>query len=226
MLMDVPSPIDLCNMKDAREWADSALLKRPYRREFFAAFASAIATQSESKPVRLLELGSGPGFLAEHLLSALPFIDYVALDFSAAMHQLALERLGMSAQRVAFIERSFRELNWGDGLGQFQYVVTNQAVHELRHKRHAPALHRQVRELLLAGGSYLVCDHFSGDGGMSNAQLYMTVEEQKLALLAAGFTQVEQLLLKGGLVLHRASYASSDRDHASLAMNTAHQPIY
>jgi SAM-dependent methyltransferase len=205
MLIDVPSPIDLRNMKDAREWADSALLKRPFRAEFFAAFALAIATQTENRPARVLELGSGPGFLAEHLLATLPFIDYVALDFSAAMHQLASERLGPSVQRVKFVERSFRDANWFNSLGQFQHIVTNQAVHELRHKRYAPTLHHQARELLVAGGCYLVCDHFSGEGGMSNSELYMTVEEQKSALLAAGFTNVKQLLLKGGLVLHCAS---------------------
>ena len=83
--------------------------------------------------------------------------------------------------------------------------MTNQAVHELRHKRYAPTLHHQVRGLLATGGNYLVCDHFAGEGGMSNSELYMTVEEQKAALFAAGFTNVEQLLLKGGLVLHRAS---------------------
>lgn len=203
--MDVPSPIDLCKMDDAREWADSVLLKRPYRHEFFAAFASAISARSENAPIRLLELGSGQGFLAEHLLAALPSIHYVALDFSAAMHQLAAERLGASAQRVEFVERSFRAPNWVDGLDPFHCVVTNQAVHELRHKRYAADLHRQARALLLTGGSYLVCDHYVGDGGMSNAQLYMTVEEQKSALLAAGFSNVELLLQKGGLVLHRAS---------------------
>lgn len=204
MLIDVPSPIDLRNMNDAREWANSALLKRPFRPEFFAAFALAISTQSKGECARVLELGSGPGFLAEYLLTALPRIDYVALDFSGAMHQLASERLGISAKRVKFIERSFREEDWFHELGQFQCVVTNQAVHELRHKGYAATLHQQVREILVNGGSYLVCDHFVGDGGMSNSDLYMTIEEQKDALLAAGFTSVKQLLLKGGLVLHQA----------------------
>ncbi len=77
-------------------------------------------------------------------------------------------------------------------------------MHELRHKRYATPLHTQVRQLLVAGGSYLVCDHFYGEGGMSNANLYMTVAEQRVALLVAGFTQVDQVLLKGGLVLHQA----------------------
>ena len=133
-------------------------------------------------------------------------LNYVALDFSASMHELAKQRLGAEpAARVQFIERSFREAAWWNGLGQFTFVVTNQAVHELRHKRYASALHAQVKPLLLHGGSYLVCDHFFGEGGMSNHELYMSVLEQKQALINAGFSNVEQLLLKGGLVLHRAT---------------------
>ncbi len=204
MIEDVPSPIDLRLMADAREWEATAMSKRPWRTEFFAQFAAAIA----SAPIhvcRILELGSGPGFLAEHLLRKLPSVSYVALDFSPAMHQLAAERLGLLASRVQFAERSFREADWANGLGQFECVVTNQAVHELRHKCHASALHGQVRRLLSPGGCYLVCDHFAGEGGMRNEQLYMSVREQQSALLGAGFSKVEQLLLKGGLVLHHAT---------------------
>ena len=178
--------------------------KRPWRTEFFAAFESAIA--SAVVPVRrVLELGSGPGFLAEHLLRKLPLPSYVALDFSAAMHRLAAERLGPLASHVQFVECSFREASWPEGLGVFECVVTNQAVHELRHKRYAGALHARVRQVLSPGGSYLVCDHFCGEGGMKNEQLYMSVEEQRSALLGAGFAKVEQLMLKGGLILHHAT---------------------
>jgi len=31
---DVPSPIDLRSMHDAREWAASAMIKRPWREDF------------------------------------------------------------------------------------------------------------------------------------------------------------------------------------------------
>jgi cyclopropane fatty-acyl-phospholipid synthase-like methyltransferase len=205
MFNDVPSPIDLRKIEDALDWSESAMIKRPWRTEFFRKFASTIASQNLDQSSRILELGSGPGYLAEHLLTALPDVSYVALDFSFAMHELARQRLGNLANRVQFIERSFRDTAWSDGLGQFDYVVTNQAVHELRHKRHAPMLHSQVRECLIEGGSYLVCDHFVGEGGMSNDQLYMSVDEQQSVLMNAGFVQVTQLMLKGGLVLHGAS---------------------
>jgi hypothetical protein len=49
-----------------------------------------------------------------------------------------------------------------------------------------------------------VCDHFCGEGGLSNDQLYMTVAEQHDALMRGGFARVETVLVKGGLALHRA----------------------
>jgi SAM-dependent methyltransferase len=200
---DITSPIDLRSIKDAAEWESTAMEKRPWRVEFFDVFASEIAKHSEKADV--IELGSGPGFLAAHLFPKLPQLKLHLLDFSEAMHSLAQARLGAKASSVQYLVRSFREPDWSAGLGNFDYVITNQAVHELRHKRHAVGLHRAISTLLRPQGSYLVCDHYAGDDGMRNHELYMTIQEQKSALRAAGFSQVDQLLAKGGLVLHRAS---------------------
>jgi len=203
MTDDVPSPIDYKRLSEAREWAATAMLKRPWRVDFFAEFASAI--KNSSLPVqRILDLGSGPGFLAEYLLNAFPAINYVALDSSAAMHQLAVERIGLLGARVQFVERNLREPEWMEGLRQFECVVTIQAVHELRHKRYARGLHEQVRHLLVPEGQYLVCDHFAGEGGLENSQLYMTMDEQRSTLIDAGFVGVSQVLIKDSLVLYRA----------------------
>ena len=204
MNADVPSPIDFCTMSDAREWERTAMEKRPWRIEFFAKFAEELLRLAPSL-ARLLELGSGPGFLAEHLLRALPDVHLVLLDFSPVMHQLAKHRLGPLVNRVEFIERNFKEPDWVTGLGQFDAVITMQSVHELRHKRHAAVLHKRVKSVLRSGGSYLVCDHIYGAGGMSDSQLYMTAEEQKAAIASADFTAVREILNKGGLVLHHAT---------------------
>ena len=201
MSPDVPSPIDLRVMADALAWEASAMEKRPWRSEFFAAMATAL--KDCAGPV--LELGSGPGFLAEYLLARIPASRYVMLDFSAAMHELARRRLGSEVARVEFVERSFKDATWSGGLGTFGAVVTNQAIHELRHKRYAQELHARVRTLLSPDGPYLVCDHFAGDGGMGNNALYMTVEEQVQALRAGGFGEVSELLRKGGMVLFHAT---------------------
>jgi hypothetical protein len=52
------------------------------------------------------------------------------------------------------------------------------AVHELRHKRHAPSLYEQIHEVLSAPGLVLVCDYTPFDGSPKNITLYMTEQEQ------------------------------------------------
>ena len=200
---DVPSPIDLRSMADARDWVDSAMLKRPWREEFFHRIAQELAGLDGSG-CTVLELGSGPGFLAQRILEALSSVDYIALDFSASMHALAKERLGDQARRVQFVEADFRLSNWKAGLPKCHAIVTMQAVHESRHKRCAGSLYESIRELLHRDGIFLMCDHLVGDGGMTNTELYMTPEEHVLSLEAAGFVRVELLLRKGGMILYKA----------------------
>jgi SAM-dependent methyltransferase len=191
-------------MSDACEWEKTALQKRPWRADFFASFSAQI-TQRQPVMRSVLELGSGPGFLARRLLEDIADLHMVLLDFSDAMHELARRRVGPMVNRVEFLTRNFKNSDWIHGLMDFDAVVTNQAVHELRHKRYAAELHKQVRAVLRPGGIYLVCDHFCGEGGMRDDQLYMTVAEQKAALEFAGYASVDRVLLKEGMVLHRAT---------------------
>jgi hypothetical protein len=54
---DVPSPFDLRDFDDAREWEQSALSKRPSRPDFFDLYAEQISTHA--RPIAtVLELGS------------------------------------------------------------------------------------------------------------------------------------------------------------------------
>jgi len=201
---DVPSPIDLRGAKNATEWEQTAMKKRPWRVELFELITRRLADHAHGQ-ARVLELGSGPGFLARYVLEGIPTLPhYVLLDFSPAMHVLASERLGHWSARASFLERDFKQPGWAEGLGPFDAVITVQAVHELRHKRHATALHAQVRNILAPHGLYLVADHHTGPGGMANDELYMSSLEQEHSLLAAGFGQVELLAELGGLTLHLA----------------------
>lgn len=202
-IKDVPSPIDLRTDVDARDWASTAMAKRPWRTEFFGRIAEERA-RVNARPLSILELGSGPGFLAQHLLSTFPSSTYTAPDFSGAMHELAKERLGPLTARVTFVEADFRVAGWTEGLPSVDAVVTIQAVHELRHKRRAASFYRDVRPLVRPSGMLLVCDHFVGERGMTNGELFMTPDEHNAAIQEGGFSAVELLMLKGGLVLLRA----------------------
>jgi hypothetical protein len=64
---DVPSPVDFRDPAQAKAWEATTMARRPYRTQFFGAFVAAICDQF-SQSVSLLELGSGPGHLAEHIL--------------------------------------------------------------------------------------------------------------------------------------------------------------
>ena len=204
--MDIPSPIDFSQTEEAQAWAETANVKRPWRTEFFAAIVEELRCLYR-KPISVLELGSGPGYLAEAVFRALPDVRYTLLDSSLPMQELARARIG-SVAGAQFTAADFRRAGWADDLGSFDAVLSVQVVHELRHKRHAVGLHEVVYRLLRVGSLYLVCDHVLGPGGMTNGELYMTTSEQAAALKAAGFRDVSPLLEKGGLVLHRATPAA------------------
>ena len=85
--------------------------------------------------------------------------------------------------------------------GPFDCVVSMQAVHELRHKRHAPRLYEQVYQVLAAPGIFLVCDHLPFDDSPQSVALYMTEQEQQRALTGAGFVNAHVELEMKGLML-------------------------
>jgi SAM-dependent methyltransferase len=200
--VDVPSPIDFHLPSDAADWAATAMVKRPWRQSFFRSFVAELELRVSAEG-SILELGSGPGFLAREILESLPQVLYTALDFSAPMHALAKERLGPLARRVRFVKLDFKTPQWADGLSSYDAVVTMQVVHELRHKRHAAFLYKAVRRLLRPGGLFLVCDHVCGEVGVANASLYMSLDEHRLALGEAGFS-AHEVRHENGMVMYRA----------------------
>ena len=115
---------------------------------------------------------------------------------------LACERLGPFAAKVEFVIRDFRSAEWSDGLGRFDAVVTMQAAHEIRHKRHLPKLLTQIRAVMVPDGILLYCDHYA-EGG-ENSDLMLNRDDQPLVLERAGFTDVRLLLDKGGMALYAA----------------------
>ncbi len=201
-LTDVPVPAhhNFRDMEDARAWTEQSMVQRPWRVEFFDTFARELR---DANTQSVLEIGSGPGFLARRVLEALPQVAYTALDFSPAMHLLARERLGDLASRVQFLEGDFRQSGWQEGLPVFDAVLSMQSAHEVRHKLRIPALYVSVRRLLRHGGIFLVCDVLP-DPEKPSGLLHMTTEEQRAALEQAGFNDISILLKKGGLGMLRA----------------------
>jgi len=112
---DVSSPLDWCDPRDAREWERTAP-ERPGRAEIFQAIGRELLPLAKTQ-LTILELGSGPGFLAAYLLDMLPAGRLTPLDLSAPMHDLARARLSRHATSVRFVERSFKEPRRSRDLG-------------------------------------------------------------------------------------------------------------
>ena len=207
-LCDVPSPIDLRNPEDALQWANEVNVKRPWRYEIFDFYVEKISQHAAKGTV--LELGSGPGYLAKHVLSHCPHIQYTAFDFSEAMHDLSKSKLITNELECAtFITGDFKHADWAEQLKvqsmqqTFDVIIIHQALHELRHKRYATAFHQAVKSLMHEDSIYFVCDHIFAPDAQQNNQLYMSVDEHLAAFENAGFTTAEFIQNLKGLAVFK-----------------------
>jgi ubiquinone/menaquinone biosynthesis C-methylase UbiE len=186
---DVPSPIDFCSEADASAWVAAADKDRPWRSSLRLRFAELIGAFPPRS--RVLELGSGPGLLAECVLERCHNVtSYTLLDFSEPMLSISRARLErFSATR--FVNRNFKSADWAVPLEPpYSAVIAMQSVHEIRHKRHVPGLYREVSKLLSPGGSLMVCDGVPRDASLRWTSLNLTPEEQIAAFTEAGFVDV------------------------------------
>jgi SAM-dependent methyltransferase len=209
---DVPYGNDWDSTTEVSAWAEAADEARPWRSEIRTYIANRVAKLRPA--TRVLELGSGPGFLAHRVLERCSNVaDYVLLDFSEPMLTLSRRRLkGYSA--ASFVPASFKSMDWTRRVeGPFDCVLSMQAVHELRHKRHAARVYRQAHDVLADRGLIMVCDHTPFDDSATSTALYMTEQEQQEALLAAGFQNVTVELSIDSLVLYAAEPALQQRPH-------------
>ena len=198
---DVPIGVDFRDPAAVRAWLEDTRIRRPYRPRFFAAFCAALAARPK---LRILELGSGPGHLARELLGHCDVQTYVALDFSPAMHAIAVEHLGELAHQVTFLTRDFREPAWPRELGTFDAVITLQAAHETRHKRHLVPLLERARTTVAPGGVVLYADHYLTPETKLPA-LLPPRDEQPRALERAGFVDVQLCYEEGSMALWRGT---------------------
>ena len=199
---DVPIRVDHRDPATARTWIEETRINKPFRPNFFAAFCAALSSRRQ---ISILELGSGPGQLAREILLHCEVRTYVALDWSQAMHDIAAEHLGNLGRRVTFVVRDFRKPTWPANLGVFDAIVTQQAVHETRHKRHALPLFQRARTLLVPGGLMLYCDGYLVDPEAPLAALVLERADQPRVLERAGFVEVRLLHDEGNTALYSAA---------------------
>jgi cyclopropane fatty-acyl-phospholipid synthase-like methyltransferase len=204
---DVPYGNDWDSATEAAAYGESADQARPWRSGIRDHIAARVATLAPG--ARVLELGSGPGLLAHRVLERCPHLEaYTLMDFSEPMLTLSRGRLA-AFPAASFVLASFKSKDWTRRVGgRFDCVVSMQAVHELRHKRHATRLYEQVYQVLAVPGLFLVCDHTPFDDSERSVALYMTEQEQQQALADAQFANVHVELAMNGLILYAGERAA------------------
>jgi SAM-dependent methyltransferase len=204
---DIPYGNDWDSTAEAAGYGEAADQARPWRSQLREEMARQV--ERLGTDCRVLELGSGPGLLAHTILERCPGVTaYTLLDFSEPMLALSRTRL-VAFPSASFVRASFKATDWPERVfGPFDCVVSMQAVHELRHKRHAVRLYEQVYQLLARPGLFMVCDHTPFDDSAKSLALYMSAEEQQEALTLAGFAGVRIVADSRGLLLYAGDKAA------------------
>jgi SAM-dependent methyltransferase len=188
------------------EWAATAN-DAPHRTAMFDAFVGeldALAAATPGGGLRILELGSGPGYLAEQICSRVPVARYTGLDVSAPMHAIAAARLSQWKALVDLIEVDYRVPGWEHVItGGHDAMVTLQAVHELRRAYLIPGLYRSALTRLRPGGVAIVADIVNVVGEEPKPH-QLTTEEHLRALAEAGFLHGRCVIDLGRVAMVRA----------------------
>lgn len=147
------------------EWQDAAYVDAwiaqridgdPSHQQRLARLAAIVAAAVGRSDPRVLDVGTGPGALAEPILRAIPNATVVCQDFSAAMLDRARASLAWAPERVRFHESDLRSPGWQSGLEPgFDAVVSSYALHNLRTPARMEAVYADLVDLLARGGGCL-----------------------------------------------------------------------
>lgn len=135
-------------------WADR-FEPTPERLRLFQTILQHI-NDLEAEDLSILELGIGPGYLADFLLENLPNITYEGLDFSAAMLDIASKRTAKYSQGIHFTQADLVRDNWTTQLKKApNIIVSTWALHDLLEKKNIASVYQSAFEILPKDGILL-----------------------------------------------------------------------
>jgi SAM-dependent methyltransferase len=137
------------------EWAQRYLAERddiPHRAEGYGALLEFVPRN----PARVLDLGTGDGYLLHLVRAAYPGAEGVAADFSAEMLSIARERFAVEGS-VTVVEHDLDDplpASWGT----FDVIVSSFAIHHVVDERKR-ALYGEIFDRLDPGGVFCNLEH-------------------------------------------------------------------
>jgi SAM-dependent methyltransferase len=192
-----------------RQWAATADQRRPERSLMFQRIVELLRAVDVAK-LHVVELGCGPGTLADAILSGIPQATYEGLDYSRPMLELAQERLALYGERPTLHAIDLRRGDWPDSIGaNVNAIVTNQALHDLGSAEAVADVYRIVHSKLPGGGLFINAELVVPAGGSANKPGKLPLERHLQLLRERGFSDVRAELAFGEYVAIVATKASS-----------------
>jgi SAM-dependent methyltransferase len=179
---------DLRTLEDVSEWMVSLETRWPERVEVMQHIIEQIKALPFSEP-HVVELGSGPGLLAELLLRESPQLTYTGVDSSELLLAFAQSRLAPFGQRARLVEADLKGDGWLNQLpAEIQAIVSLQSLHDLDDQSHIERVYNMSRRLLAPGGLLLNADFvISPDGTEPDHPGRLSVARHLEMLQACGF---------------------------------------
>ena len=138
----------------AADWANR-FIPTPERMELFNLILSELMAHIPSDGL-VVELGIGPGYLAEHLLTAMPKVRYIGIDFSLPMLDIARDRLESFGDRIKYVQADLLKDSWWMATnGPVDGIVTTWALHDLGGQKNTSFVYKASAQLLREGGIFL-----------------------------------------------------------------------
>lgn len=146
----------------AKGWADQFRIS-PERLQSFEMIGNLVSYIAGING-KLLELGTGPGYLAEYLLTRFDSINYHCVDFSEPMIQIAKRRLNGLSTKPTFIRADLTG-DWAVKVSKnYDAIVTTWALHDLGSRQNIHNLYLNAKKVLAPGGLLVNVDFIKPEG--------------------------------------------------------------
>jgi len=186
--MSNTTPVELDAEAWLRRWDRQQAGYVPDREHTFSLMLD-VLERLGAAPGRLLDLGCGPGSLANRTLARFPDAEVVGLDLDPVMLELGRRTL---RDRVRWVEADLRSPDWSDRLepGSFDAVVSATALHWLD-AEHLPPVAEGLAGVLRPGGVFLDFDTLLADPAAPRLAELTKDLRQKLQAQTTGAAEFE-----------------------------------
>lgn len=177
----------------SKEWAEK-FQPTPPRIKLFETILMQIEKVG-CETISILELGIGPGFLADYLLKELTNVTYEGLDYSESMLKIAARRTSKHKSIINFTQADLITEAWPEKLKKSpDIVVSTWALHDLFNKKNIDNVYKSVYKILPEDGVFLNGDFIKPEESNHEYEEGRLRPSEHIKLLqAAGFKSVKCL---------------------------------